>query len=97
MDKNSTSKNKWPEYLNSCVLMHENGQCAVSEKYMCSPGNMNCAFHTTLAEKKASEEKWRRRMNSLPTETQELYAQTYYGDKMPWKGQECPDAEDGRT
>lgn len=76
---------EWEQWISSCVLLDKHGNCAVDEKYKCSPKDMTCPFHKTAEEKAASDACWRERMNALPPEAQACYAEKYHKGKMPWK------------
>lgn len=82
----------WEEYIGSCVLLDKYGNCAVEEKYKCTPKDMTCPFHLTAGEKAASDARWKERMNALPAVEQQAYADTYYGGRMPWKDESEKDA-----
>ena len=81
----SENMDRWEEWISSCVQMHENGKCAVEDKFKCSPSDMTCPFHLTAEQKAAFLAAWRKRMNELPNEEQQFYADTYYKGKMPWR------------
>lgn len=81
----SENMKDWQDWISSCVLRHENGKCAVEERYMCSPDDMSCPFHQTAEQKAQSCEAWKRRMNSIPEDAQKHIAETYYKGKMPWR------------
>ena len=76
---------QWEAYVGSCVLLDENGVCAVEPRHMCTPKHMTCPFHLTAEQKAESDAEWRARMNALTWEEQLIYAGEYYGGKMPWK------------
>ena len=75
----------WEEWIGSCALLDKHGNCAVDEKFKCSPKDMTCPFHKTAEEKAASDMLWRERMNALTPDEQEYYADKYHKGKMPWK------------
>ena len=81
----SENMNQWQDWIGSCVLMHENGKCAVEVRFQCSPDDMSCPFHLTAEQKAQSEEARNKRMNELPEESQKHIAETYFKGKMPWR------------
>lgn len=81
----SENMNQWQAWISSCVQMHENGKCAVEDRFKCSPEDMSCPFHLTAEQRAQSQKAWTQRMNALPEETQKHIADTYFKGKMPWR------------
>lgn len=88
---------QWESWIGSCVLMADNGLCAVETIHQCSPKNMTCPFHLTAEQKAESDSKWKERMNALPIEDQQFYAETYYGGAMPWAEKTAAAEETDKT
>jgi hypothetical protein len=84
-DNNLISTEKSLRILNypDCVNLTEHCRCSILSVSECPGGS--CSFRQGTAERKASVNKWRQRMNGLPPDEQRKLSASYWGGKMPWK------------
>lgn len=81
----SENMNQWQDWIDTCVQLHKNGECAVENRFKCSPDDMSCPFHLTAEQRAHSFEAWKQRMNSISEDEQKHIAETYFKGKMPWR------------
>lgn len=66
---------------NDCILYNTHKKACSILEGQCEAG---CRFHVNTEQAAKSDARSKRRLRSLPFETQEYISNKYYGGKKPW-------------